>query len=468
MFLGTAALTICLALGIKTVQLQEYYFWQLRDKHLMRYVVWIAAMAGVGIYLCWTLLSVGTRRASLIALLLIGGIGYFLQHGMAFSEGRGLAGIRHNMVYAGHAEFARTAVRGYSAWTVLRHYEQLVARRDQVFARSKPPGHLLFYMGSAKVAQIVMPVLWNPPRPPGIDPDYWHLINFAILVFPMLCYLTLVPLIYLGRVFLPIGRAHWPALLYVLAAPVTLVTMHLEQVLYPLLTTSLWALCVLAVRDQKRHAAWCVAVGVLIWISLFVSFSLLGALPIAAALAWVAIPAEMGRRRLRILLRSILVAAIPFVSLVLLAWLVAHYDMYATYVRAWNNHRIPKGWDNTYRLPAAWSTFSEFSYWMGPPILVSFLWGAWSSVIGVVRQRRSELFLGIAVLLTILTTALFGSTYTEAVRLWMFYLPAVALVAAQRLSDGIETSWELRTTASVVVAAQLVWTVALKNWQDFS
>jgi hypothetical protein len=50
----------------------------------------------------------------------------------------------------------------------------------------------------------------------------------------------------------------------------------------------------------------------------------------------------------------------------------------------------------------------------------------------------------------------------------MFCLPAVTLVAAQRLSDGIETSKELRLTASVVVVLQLVWTVALKNWQDFS
>ena len=205
LFLGavllvTVVLTICLALGIKTVQLQAHYFWKLRHKDVLGHAVWIAAGASVALTLCWTLFSGRSKRSMVVALLLTWMAGYAWQQGMAFSEGRGWDGMRHNMVYSGHAEFARTAVRGHRAWTVLRHYDELVTRSDQVFARSKPPGHLLFYMASASVARTVMPAVWSPPRPPGIDADYWHLINFAILVFPLLCYLTLVPLTYLGRV----------------------------------------------------------------------------------------------------------------------------------------------------------------------------------------------------------------------------------------------------------------------------
>jgi hypothetical protein len=82
--------------------------------------------------------------------------GYLFQEGLAWSEGRGLNGLRDRMVTSGHAEFATVAVQQRSLWSVLTHYEQKVEGGELLrYAHSKPPGQLLFYMATERISRLM-------------------------------------------------------------------------------------------------------------------------------------------------------------------------------------------------------------------------------------------------------------------------------------------------------------------------
>ena len=98
---------------------------------------------------------------------------------------------------------------------------------------------------------------------------------------------------------LPRRLALWPCALYVSAAPFNLITLHLDQACYPLLAVTLWWCAARAGASPRGSAIWGAAAGFVAWIELFVSFSLLPALPLAAYIGWLRLPArgQAGRRR---------------------------------------------------------------------------------------------------------------------------------------------------------------------------
>ena len=89
-------------------------------------------------------------------LLLLFLLGVSLQFGFAFIEERGLDAIRDRMVDTGHAEFATIAVQQDSLLYVASHYESLIESGQLgEYAPSKPPGTLLFYMVTEKLAGVL-------------------------------------------------------------------------------------------------------------------------------------------------------------------------------------------------------------------------------------------------------------------------------------------------------------------------
>src|SRR5262245_61630338 len=95
------------------------------------------------------------RFASILVLILSG---FVLQHGFAWSEGRGLDGIRRSIVSTGHAEFAEVAVQQPSMWDVVVQYEEKPQYEELgIYAHSKPPGTLLFYMATERLARGLAP-----------------------------------------------------------------------------------------------------------------------------------------------------------------------------------------------------------------------------------------------------------------------------------------------------------------------
>ena len=467
--IATMVLAILAAQGIETVQRLDHYFGRLGDRQILD----TAAILGTGFALAYAVRLVregaGRHSSGATAALLL--VGFLFQHSLALAEKKGLDGMRDHLLQSGHNEFARTVTtRRIEPLALIAGYERLVQDPDQGFARSKPPGTLLVYWVADRAAQAVMPWIWDPPMPtdsPYVANLYhWRLANFATLFFPLLSYAVLWPLSWLGRRFLGPADGLWPAFLYVLVPATALLPLHLDAVLYPFLACSLWALAA-AVGEANERAAVLLgaAGGVVAWLCLFVSFSLLPALPLALAFA-AAARARDGQRPWHPL-RATAAGVAAFFAVGLAVWMLAGYDPFERYGQAMTNHMHWKRWQESFRVPAAITDTAEFLYWLGMPIVLLF---AHETVAALRRGKRPRLRswaarLALGVCLVLGTTALFGRTLSEVNRLWLFFVPAIAIVAAHALRRIAGPRAEPALTA--VVALQVGWAVVLKCYEGF-
>ncbi|MBI4858974.1 MAG: hypothetical protein HY815_01670 [Candidatus Riflebacteria bacterium] len=463
----TTIFGVCLLAEVRTVQ-RPGWFWQIQDKDMLE----IGLIGAVGFAFPLIVRFVGEGGAGrgkvAVSLVLLVLLSFSLQLALAFAEKRKVAGLSDRIVRAGHSEFARTAGKGARPTELVRSYEELVKADDQRYARSKPPGQLLIYVLMADLA-----------------------VKLATFLLPLVAALVILPLFWLATEVGPPGGALWPPLLYVLAPPTALVTLHLDQSVYPLLSTTLWALAARAGRARRAVLAWGAALGALAWGCLFVSFSLLPALLLAGFFAWsTAAVAHPGSDRWGRLARLFLGALLAFLALVVLAWWGLGYDMGQRWQDAMAHHRQWKRWDGTLNDTVRYAIINsvEFCYWLGFPLLALFaLDAAWGFQRLVDRLRawrrgpagpktdppsdpcdRGEPLLelsGLATALLLLSMAVLGTTKSEVARLWIFVIPAVALAASRCLArlPGEERD----PVATVVAGVQLLWMFLLKAKQDF-
>jgi hypothetical protein len=137
------------------------------------------------------------------------------------------------------------------------------------------------------------------------------------------------------------------------------------------------------------------------------------------------------------------------------AWMIAHFP-------GW------QGWPESPRLLllAAVLNLAEFGYWLGLPMLGLFLWAVVAGVRSLLRRNDNGVALvSVATALLLLITAWFGGSIGETARLWIFMIPAVALVAADRVA-GLAGA-HARTVLLVLAATQFAWMFLLKAQQDF-
>lgn len=454
-------------LGLPTVQAIDGWFWQIHDQRMLGFGLLGASLFAFPYALrACARPSLHGRNRLLIGLV---ALGFCYQHGLALAENRGLEAIRDRMLRSGHAEFAVTASRRLNVYATMRDYESFVTSPDQQYARSKPPGQLLFYFAVAGLARDVMPLVWNPARPEHsstINRAHFRLIELSVVLFPLLGVLTVVPLTLLARSLLPDELTLWPALLYLTAPAPSLVQMHLDQALYPLLAASFWLACAHAAAARSRWP-W-VWAGVLAWLALFVSFSLLPILPIGGALALARAHALLRHESWwKRAVQGALVSLLAFLLLSVVARIVIHYDPFVAYTRSMRNHLAWKGWDESRRWSSAELDLAEFGYWLGAPLAALFV----AAALAVLRKPRSEptRVLAAATFLAILLTAVYGKTIAEVARLWIFFIPAVVIAAVASLARLPRQARVLtrENVFSWLVVLQLLWTFSLKAMEDF-
>src|SRR5262249_28395931 len=108
---------------------------------------------------------VTTPGRTRLHLAVVFGLGVALQFALAFTEYRGLDALRDRMVYTGHAEFAEAAVRADDSLRLVRDYESLVASGALGrYAPSKPPGQLLLYVATERLANAADPTAGRGER----------------------------------------------------------------------------------------------------------------------------------------------------------------------------------------------------------------------------------------------------------------------------------------------------------------
>jgi hypothetical protein len=420
----------------------------------------IAGLAALTAAAVWL---VSLRRAPApIALAMIVVLAIALQYGLAATEGGGLRALRDRMVDSGHAEFADVAVSpGIDAWSVATRYEDLIdQRRLGVYARSKPPGQLLLYVATERLAQRIMPRVNEAGRLKALR-------ALASFTWPAVAALAVIPLYFYALPLAGPSAARAAALWYALVPAVLLITLHTDQAFFPLLGAAFVALTAAALR--RDHALSLVLAGLSFAGLLWFTFGFLALAVYAAVLTAGTRTPSGARPSLRTFARRSGLMVVGSGIGMALFRLVLHYDAWIRYQKAVAFHtswgqRVT--WDLAHRAYFGTLNVLEYAVWIGLPVTLLVLLGSVRAVRDLVRGDRGELAVhGAALVATVLFLAFFGKTPGETARLWMFLTPMALGVAAAGLWRQPEPL-AARTTM-IVAALQALICYATKLFMDF-
>jgi hypothetical protein len=411
-----------LALRLPVFTSLPWWFWDFSERPLG--ALWLAApLAALGALAVLVALRSSAPAAARAAVLIA--IGFAWQQGFGLLEGRGLDGVRDRIVWSGHAQFARAAVREESAAAIVRDYESQAPREAYgKYAASKPPGTLLLYVWTERIARRLHPDAGDPLE---------RLQTTASLLWPLVCYVVLLPMMGLARRSLHPEAGPLAGALYLFVPSVTLMTLHTDQTFYPLLAVI--AVWLAALAGDRRSAVLAGAAGAWLYLALFFSFGLVAVAPLAAAQA-VALSRERGARlEPRRLAKLALGAAAGFGASDGILRAAFGYDIAARYRGAMAHHVAWKfGWEWSVSNVAsiAWLDTLETVLWLGIPLAA--LAGA-ACLRGLrARSLAPAPALGAALAAVFAALLLFSRTKGEVGRLWLFLVPFACLVAADALA----------------------------------
>ena len=341
----------------------------------------------------------------------------------------GTQSLIDHCVQSGHAEFVITGSRGLSFYDLIHDYEQLVRSESQRYAASKPPGQVLLY----SLFNLLARESTGEVPHDFFDGAHWSLSLVLTVVMPFLAGLIVFPM-YAFSKRLGIEKPWFPALLFVLSAPFSLIVMHMDQVLYPTLAVSVLLFSYEGVLEQKIWKV--VLAGVTLGLGCFISFSML---PVLVLLCLV-IPIRKHS------LPYLLYGMIGFGSVYALLYAGWGYNPIVRYQNAMIHHAQWKGfpwtWGNWWI--ATRVNVVEFFFWMGPlaPLLLSQ------------RRKIKDMLVFTIMFLGLL---FFGKAAGEVARLWMFLMP-VYWIWVCRETDNCRWGYAV---------LMMIWTALMKWQMDF-
>lgn len=450
-YLGIAVATslllwTVLALDVPAFDALPYWFLRLHRTLLdTRYVGAALACMGVAFAVIGLVRSVKARVLVLVLLA------WLVQLSFSMSRGKGDEGLRSRIVSTGHAEFARIAVREPSIMDVMRNYEGLVrSGKLGSYAPTKPPGTLLVYMVTDRLSGLSCA--------PG-ERRLACMQTFAAYTWSFFSCLVIVPLFYLARRWGSENIGWLSGLLYLSTPTVNIFTLHLDQVLFPLLSVLIVGCTTLALDRRQRRFA--LAAGILLYFAIFCSFGLAMIAPLVAVPF---IEAWWRGMRAREWSRTLLHAGVALIACDLVARAGFSYEMFVRYRAARQAALAWRGWDDSLDtlLRASLTNLVEFSIWTGLALALAIVCVSAIFFERITQQARMKpaLWLGPVLSFTILALLLLTKTKTESSRLWLFLVPFCCICTAWLVQqdDLVRTRW-LRW--GVVVACQLGTTVAL-------
>ncbi len=446
-----------LAFNIPVFQGIRFWFWQYEYKPPADW--WVIPIIAVISYLSVSIVLKHhhNQKHNIIILIVTG---YFLQFGFSFIEGKGFDSLRDRLIFDGHSEFASAAVRIDDISELAANYEELAdSNRIGNFPKSKPPGALIFYTLADKAANIFTPN--DTPQN-----KYQRFINFAVFLFPLLSYLVLIPLYGISRHLLPEKYSNLPGMLFVFLPNINLVTMHLDQALYPLLAAvQLW---LLAEAIRKNNYLFAALSGFALYISLYITFSLAFMLPFLLITAAVLNFFYNGSKKLRTLTTHITSLLAGFLLTALIMNISTNYDILQRFTKAMQFHAQWKAWepDARWYIYYAGLNIIEICIWSGITFSIVYFLGLWRSLKNLFI-RNIDLISALAVAFSglVLLQAFLGLTKGETARLWLFLTPMAVIFAANEIN--IRFKYKPEFSIKLILLLQLITTFLIKVFQDF-
>jgi hypothetical protein len=417
------------------------------------------------ILITWRKVGAGLLLVALLALLLEVGVGIM---------GRGdLANLAQRYFSTYHKAYVTQAAHSHvSILEGIRRYEEIYA--VHAFTSTKPPGLMAFYVGLDHLVN-------GHPSAYSDEVRYERLSEAITFGFPIVA-LLMVPLLYLfARRFLESSSefvAPIAPLIYVLAPSAALFTLFPDQAVYPAVFLLGVLVAVLAIRKGSLITGF--LLGALLYVLVFFAFTMLPLYPFAGVYLLLhhlkARPSEGWGPPLR------LAAAILGGTVVayLLFRVFLNYDFFPRFERTMAiNHNFdfylrvgqppPTGSETLgTRLQqivnAAWINNLDYAAAIGFPIYILFVAQLIRRGWRFFRQSlvRGDVLL-VSFLLSFLLLNLLGTAQGEVPRLWLFWLPMVALFAAYEIQP---TARRRPWIMFVLALAQFVTLMLTFHFQD--
>ncbi|MCC6147673.1 MAG: hypothetical protein IT308_08920 [Anaerolineaceae bacterium] len=448
-----------------------------------------------GVFLVFSLLIVFLFRrrpqAVLRNLLLISVLFIALQYVIGFMEGRGAASLADRFFLSYHRVYIEEACNtALSARQAVANYESLY---PSMFFQTKPPGVLWAAFQIKRAAalpglsslleRLSVSLPLSEDLPTLESPACRHSMALAVYTFPLLAAATIWIMHWFSRRVIG-GKEAWQigaysALLFALAPNIVMLALFPDQVFYPSLFLLAAGGILAAMRKQSFFA--CLSMGAVLYGVIFLSFSMLPllALPVLyfACTRWL----EKNPACIWPAFKKTLLPAGLGGLLSLLAFrLFLNYDIFTRYQQMmatriegdfYTRLDIPLTGEAVWfeKVRQAWQAALlnniELAAAIGFPTFIFFGIMGVRSLVRVLRRMPDEsaainasLFLAYAALNAL--RVVLG----EAARLWMFWVPVMALLAVQFLLPATRRS---RWFMPLFIAIQFVTLFLTYQFQDF-
>ena len=430
----------------------KWYFWQ-KEAAINPWIFLIILAITVSV----TLLVLTWRRRRWLCLGLIILLGYGLQIGFASLTGNGFEYLKDEYANSVFNYYAIEAASETSLMETLKDYEALYGPHG--YLGTKPPGVHIFYVATQKLADLLHPEVTPEGR-------FERATTLMATLYPLLAMLTLVPMELLGRRLIPEKENTLPAtLLYIVCPNVILITLFLDQALYPLLFMSGLLLAHNTMRNNSLTTN--LVLGLYLYTVTYFGYSLLALIPMV--FLWIVIDHLMQRRSRSVLDTIILLIGIiigMLIAYLLLSWLL-HYDFITRYQRSFEYHREIKEFEPGLAMIAhtALLNNAEFFSWTGFSIILLFLSNLMRGI-GAFFRRQAKALDGLLLSFSAAYagTVVFGQTFGEVQRLYIFMAPLFALFAAEEIQKRFKKKDALLIS---IIVLQLITALLLFIFQDY-
>lgn len=399
------------------------------------------------------------EKIKLVFLLLIG---VFIQYGLMFSVKGEHSPFIIRFAGQGHAEFAKVSVRQLNMLTVARNYEIFITEKFYGFLPSKPPGTLLFYMASEKIASAIWPTEDKELR-------LVHLAKFASLTWPLLSCLAVIPLYFLARYLFEDPSIGIMAVLFYISTPaLNLITLITDQTLYPLLCLTSVLLVFIACRWNSILLA--IVGGVFFYFILYFSFGLVVVGFFFCIPILISFP-NLSLRSFKNGLRSVVGIVLGVLIADIFAYRFLNYNIFIRYAGAMENHLRWKQWDNSFDtyIKSGFTNLTEFSVWVGLPLILLFIVGAVVALKRFVFQKPdAHSFFTIVLISIFMFLLLFGKTKAEVARLWLFLIPFLCLSISSFILHTEMLTRHKKILLIIILLLEMGTTILTLGFQNYS
>jgi len=455
-----------LAIRLHVVNYIPYWFWQVTTSPRTAWWLFFPLLVvSIGVILIIKRIS-----RSIVSILVIIAAGVIMQHAFGLMEGRGIDGIRDRAIYTGHGIFVIEALNKPSFLLVACFYEDLIIRNVlPAYPNStKPPGQLLFYMLNERLARF-LPGAW--------DSELQRLATFMTIFWPVLACLPVIFIYILSKELHEKNETFIIAsLLYIFIPSVTLIPLHLDQCLYPLLF--IFTLVIFVFGIKKNSLPLLFISGFVTGMAMFISFSFI-AIPLYILLiliikTWAALlskeqPSSFNPfQTIRENFKMGLAYTLGFFFLEACLFLNLGYNVVESYQFVMSNHFSSKiqVWSPQITLAVGALNVLEYSLWTSVPLFgLMVIYGIRSFKKLMTGNFDILLIMGAAAPILFFVLALFGRIAGETARLWIFLTPLTVIFSAKEIVNTFrERTWN---TVTFLILLQMITAFSLKMWQDF-